>query len=223
MAEQLGDSPSIKRLNEARQQLRDNFASRFTDPDTGLVHDAWHNGRLSERISEHGNYAAILWGLINDSQAEHIIHETLLDPSLKLVEASPFFTTVILQALAHLGRHDLAIQLILDRWGKRMVDRGMTTCFEEWGENGSWRDGTYRGFMRSHSHAWSAGPAQYLIHHLIGLEILEPGCGHVRLAPAKLDINYRVVCPTPLGSITVCHATDQIDIESPREMLITQS
>ncbi len=223
MAEQVGDPASIERLDHARRQLHGNFASRFTDPDTGLIHDAWRDGYISKRVSEHGNYAAILWGLVSDAQIEHIIQKTLLDHSLKLIEASPFYTTVMLHALARLGRHDLAIQLIRDRWGRRMVGRGMSTCFEEWGENGSWREGTYRGFMRSHSHAWSAGPAQYFIHRLIGLEILEPGCGHVLLAPAVLDIDYRVVCPTPLGPITVCQEAGQIDIDAPRAMRVTRS
>ncbi len=110
---------------------------------------------------------------------------------------------VVLQALDKVGRFDLALRVIRERWGKRMLERGASSTYEEWGINGSWRSGEYSGFLRSQSHAWSAHPAEFLICNLIGLKILEPGCSKVQLRPKKVPFDYSVVFPTPSGPIQV--------------------
>ena len=101
------------------------------------------------------------------------------------------------------------------------LDRGATSTFEEWGVNGSWRWGEYRGFLRSLSHAWSAHPAEFLIRNLIGLEILEPGCRKVRLAPRAVPFDYQVAYPTPRGPIAVASRSGKTTVGVPEgiEML----
>jgi hypothetical protein len=37
--------------------------------------------------------------------------------------------------------------------------------------------------------------------NLMGLEILEPGCRRVRLAPKRTEFDYRAVFPAPPGPI----------------------
>ena len=83
-----------------------------------------------------------------------------------------------------------------------MVAKGATSVYEEWYQNGSWREGVFSGFMRTHSHAWSACPADFLIRTVLGLEILEPGCRRLRVSPRKTAFDYRVAFPTPLGLVT---------------------
>ncbi|HUU92277.1 MAG TPA: hypothetical protein VM238_13845, partial [Phycisphaerae bacterium] len=130
-------------------------------------------------------------------------------------EAQPFFTSVVLDALARIGRMDLALAIIRDRWGGRMIDRGATSTYEEWGVNGSWRSGTYRGFLRTLSHAWSAHPAAFLIRTLPGIEIVEPGCRTVRIRPHDVPLDYSVAFPTPLGPIQVTRTGDRIERSVP--------
>jgi hypothetical protein len=101
-----------------------------------------------------------------------------------------------------------------------MVDRGATSTFEEWGTNGSWRTGQYSGFLRSLSHAWSAHPAEFLIRNLAGLEILEPGCGRVRLRPKKTPFDYRLVFPTPLGPIEAAQVEGEIKLAAPENVRV---
>ena len=101
-----------------------------------------------------------------------------------------------------------------------MVARGETSTLEEWYENGSWRSGNFAGFLRSHSHAWSACPAEFLTKNLIGLEILEPGCRKVRLAPKEVPFDYSVVYPTPLGDIKVTYRDGKVKVQAPEGMTV---
>lgn len=203
MARLKGDDYTVALIDRARTGIRANFVARLFDPRRRCFADANIDGALSPKISEHGNYAAIRWGLCDDDLAGEVVAVLAASTPVAITEAQPFFATVVLQALDRIGRFDLALRIIQERWGGRMVDLGATSTYEEWGINGSWRSGEYRGFMRTLSHAWSAHPAEFLIRHLIGLEIVEPGCGKVRLRPREVPFDYTATFPTPRGPITV--------------------
>lgn len=203
MARLKGDDYTVALIDRARTGIRANFVARLFDPRRRCFADANIDGALSPKISEHGNYAAIRWGLCDDDLAGEVVAVLAESTPVAITEAQPFFATVVLQALDRIGRFDLALRIIQERWGGRMVDLGATSAYEEWGINGSWRSGEYRGFMRTLSHAWSAHPAEFLIRHLIGLEIVEPGCGKVRLRPREVPFDYTATFPTPRGPITV--------------------
>ncbi len=147
--------------------------------------------------------AAIYWGLCGKRQAREIAEAVLVTKTWPFTVAEPFGTMVTLRALDKIGSMDLAYRILKERWGAWMVDKGFTSTTEEWGANGSFRSGSYQGIMRSLSHAWSAGPAQFMIHHTIGLQIVTPGCGRIRLHPADIGTDYHIVCPLPQGDLTV--------------------
>lgn len=203
MAHLKQDAYMIDLIRRVRDAIKASFTSRFYDSKRRCFVDANIDGNLSDKVSEHANAAAILWELCDEDTAKRVIKDFYEKRSISYTEAQPFFTMVVLQALDKAGRFDLALKVIRDRWGKRMVERGASSTYEEWGINGSWRSGEYRGFLRSLSHAWSAHPAEFLICNLIGLEILKPGCRKVRLQPKKVSFDYSAVFPTPLGSIQV--------------------
>ncbi|NQT85226.1 family 78 glycoside hydrolase catalytic domain, partial [bacterium] len=215
MAAMREDGHSAALAIDARRAIAASFVPRFFDAERGCFADANVDGELSEMTSEHANVAAIAFGLCDDDLAATVVRTLYEDKSIDYAEAQPFFTTFALQALDRVGRFDLALEIIDERWGKRMVDRGATSTFEEWGENGSWRDGYFKGILRSHSHAWSACPAEFLIKNLIGLEILEPGCGKVKLAPQDVPFDYEAAYPTPLGVITVKKQGDDTQVDAP--------
>jgi len=221
MARAKGDSHTATTLSGVRERLAGAFIPAFYDEARGCLADANIEGEPSPKTSEHANAAAIAFGLCDDDLAARIIKALYEEQSVEFIEAQPFFTSVVLQALDRVGRFDLALRVIEDRWGKRMLDRGATSTFEEWGVNGSWRWGEYRGFLRSLSHAWSAHPAEFLIRNLIGLEILEPGCRKVRLAPRPVPFDYEVAYPTPRGPIAVASRSGKTTVEVPEgiEML----
>jgi hypothetical protein len=69
--------------------------------------------------------------------------------------------------------------------------------------------------MRTLSHAWSAHPAEFLIRHLAGIEVLQPGCAAVRIEPQQVDFDYEITFPTPRGPIRVQSTGGQQKISVP--------
>ena len=221
MARLRNDGYAIGRLEQAVAGIRGAFVKRLYDPARGVFADANIDGQLSALASEHASAAAIWWRLCDDDLARQVAGRIWEDRAAPVTEAQPFYTTVVLWALDRIGRFDLALRVIRDRWVKRMVDKGATSTYEEWGVNGSWRYGPYHGFLRSHSHAWSACPAEFLIRNLAGLEILEPGCRKIRLSPRQVDFDYRLVFPTPLGNVEVSRRQGRVDWSGPESIMIT--
>lgn len=208
------------RWTAAADGLRTVYPQRFWSSADEAFVDAVHpDGEPSAQRSEHTNFAAICFGLIEGEPAARLADRILADPSV--TEAQPFFTTVVVDGLRRIGRTDLALEVIRERWGGRMLDRGASSCFEEWGINGSWRSGRYAGFMRTLSHAWSAHPASFLISGLAGIEILEPGCGRLRIRP-HVEIDFTAVFPTPLGDVTVEVRDGSVTVDAPDRIRIEQ-
>ncbi|MFN2352484.1 MAG: family 78 glycoside hydrolase catalytic domain [Kiritimatiellia bacterium] len=195
--------------------IRGSFQERLFNEERGCFADANIDGALSEKISEHANMSAICFGLCDGAQAAAIIRKIYETETLHATEAQPFFTAVVLKALDRAGRFDLALRLVRDRWGKRMLARGATATFEQWYQNGTWRSGAFDGCMNSSSHAWSACPAEFLIVNLMGLEILAPGCRRVRLNPKRVDFDYRAVFAAPQGPIAVEYKDGECKISPP--------
>jgi len=198
-----GDKWATNAYAAAATGVRSAYTETFMNDETSLLVDAVCDGQASGRFSEQSNTAAIAFDCVDNATADGIIEALFDKPITKTVEAQPFFMVVVLEALRKRGRTDLALQLIEDRWGKRMVDRGRTSCTEEWYENGSWRDGSWKGFERTHSHAWSACAAEFLIAGLAGIQILEPGCSKISIDPFESPAPYEIVYPTPKGDVTI--------------------
>lgn len=198
------DTHTLNVVDQAMAGIERSFHKTLFDPKRSCYPDAKADGVFSDKLSEHANMAPVYAGLCDSRTEAKVIHEVFeSDSGKRFTEAQPFFMTVVLTALDRAGRMDLALDLIHRRWGKRMVERGVTSVYEEWYNNGSWRSGEFKGFMRTHSHAWSACPADFLIRRLPGVEILEPGCKKIRLTPRTTDFDYDITWPTPLGPVRV--------------------
>ncbi len=215
MAELMNDTHMSGVLKDIRAGIKAAFNSRFFDNEKGCYVDANFNGRLSRRVSEHSNMAAILWGLCTGDEAEAVINHLFVEKKQEFTMAEPFAAAFTLRALDLAGHHDLAYKIIHERWCAWMVDKGAASTFEEWGMNGSWRLGYYTSVMRSISHAWSAGPAQFMIQNTIGLQILEPGCMKIKLKPKDIGTDYRIECPIPQGNIAVKWEKGSFTINAP--------
>lgn len=214
------DVVTFARVEQLMSLVAENFQPRLYDPSRHCFADARVDDVLSPKVSEHANLAAIYWDLCDKATAADIIQRFYEDKSLPYTEAQPFFTTIVLQALDRAGRFDLALDMIRERWGERMVARGATSTFEEWGQNGSWRSGEYSGFFRTHSHAWAAHPADFLIRNMMGLEILEPGCARIYLHSKVTSFDYDITFPTPRGPICVQSLGADINITVPESVQI---
>lgn len=221
------DEYNAEKISKLAQTMKENFHECFYDKQSRCYRDIRIDGRLQEQLSEHSNVLPILFGLCDEETAQDVIERLYVKKTVSYNEADPFFCSYVIKALAKAGRTDVALDIIKQRWGKRMAENGMTSTPEEWGMNGSWR-GDYkekRGYMgiyRSLSHAWSASPAEFLIKSLAGIEIIEPGAGAVKLAPAKTEFDYDVTYPTVKGDINVKCVKGNISISAPDGIELTK-
>jgi len=154
----------------------------------------------------------------------HEINDILLsvDP---LTGVSTFYGYYVLQARALAGDYQGALDVIRTYWGG-MLDLGATSFWEdfdlEWAKNAGRIDELpvedkdnihadygaycYVGLRHSLCHGWASGPTAWLSEHVLGIQVLEPGCTLVRISPNLGDLDWvEGTYPTPHGVIKVRH------------------
>ncbi len=128
-----------------------------------------------------------------------------------------------LLAMAKAGNVAGALDVIRTYWGG-MLDLGATSFWEDfdldWLENAARIDELvpegkvdvhaaygkfcYQKLRHSLCHGWASGPAPFMARHILGIEVLAPGCRQVRVSPCLCDLSYAEgTYPTPLGAIKV--------------------
>ena len=138
---------------------------------------------------------------------------------------STFYGYYVLEALAASDDIDTALDFISQYWGG-MLDFGATTFWEDfdlaWTENagridelvpegkkdlhGDFGAYCYVGFRHSLCHGWASGPTAWLSEHVLSIQLLEPGCAKVRVAPRLGCLKWAEgTYPTPHGPIKVRH------------------
>lgn len=138
---------------------------------------------------------------------------------------STFYGYYMLEALARAGRYDDALDAISRYWGG-MLDLGATTFWEDydpaWGSNanrideigdparknvhGDFGAYCYPGFRGSLCHGWASGPTAWLSRHVLGFEVVQPGCRALRIRPHLGHLDWAEGSyPTPYGAVKVRH------------------
>lgn len=138
---------------------------------------------------------------------------------------STFYGYYVLQARAVAGDYQGALDCIRQYWGA-MLDLGATTFWEDfdlgWTADaaridelvppgkkdihGDFGNYCYKGFRHSLCHGWASGPTAWLSEHVLGVEVVEPGCRTVRIDPHLADLDWAEgTFPTPLGVIRIRH------------------
>ncbi|SDL22431.1 alpha-L-rhamnosidase-related protein [Siphonobacter aquaeclarae] len=160
---------------------------------------------------------------------------------------STFYGYYMLQAKAKAGDYDGALRDIRTFWGA-MLNLGATTFWEDF--NLDWLPGAsridelpaagqkdihgdygaycYVGFRHSLSHGWAAGPTPWLTEHVLGIQVLEPGCRKVKIEPHLGDLTFAEgTFPTPYGLIRVRHTRGadgkiRSEIKAPKEVKVVK-
>jgi len=122
-----------------------------------------------------------------------------------------------------------AINDMRDYWGG-MLKMGATTFWEDfdlsWMENagrideivpagkkdihGDYGAFCYEKFRHSLCHGWSSGPVPFIMRHVMGITIAEPGCKTLRITPHLGGLKYAEASyPTPLGVVSVKHTVQE--------------
>ena len=138
---------------------------------------------------------------------------------------STFYGYYMLEAMAKAGNYQGAMDIISEYWGA-MLDLGATTFWEDfnidWTKNAAridelvpegkidvhrtYGDYCYKGFRHSLCHGWASGPTAWLSRHVLGVQVLEPGCKKVKIEPHLGNLEWvEGSFPTPFGVITIKH------------------
>jgi len=160
---------------------------------------------------------------------------------------STFYGYYMLEALAQAGRYEEAMDIISQFWGG-MLDVGATTFWEdfdlEWTKgagridefvpegkkdiHGDYGAYCYVGFRHSFCHGWASGPTAWMSEHVLGVEILEPGCKKVRITPHLGKLQWAEgTYPTPYGQIQIRHEAQadgsvKSDIKAPKGVTVVK-
>ncbi len=98
----------------------------------------------------------------------------------------------LLESFVKMGKTDKIIPYIKDNWGKRMLDKGATTCWEMF------------DITRSYCHAWSAAPAYFLPAYILGVRPVSAGFSKIIIEPVPGKLKWaKGTIPTPKGNIFV--------------------
>jgi hypothetical protein len=141
---------------------------------------------------------------------------------------STFYGYYMLQAQARAGNYQAAINNIRQYWGG-MLDMGATTFWEDfdldWLENAAGIDDIvpegkkdihadfgaycYKNLRHSLCHGWASGPTAWLSEHVLGVQVVEPGCKVLKIEPHLGDLEWiEGTFPTPLGVVQISHKKD---------------
>lgn len=109
----------------------------------------------------------------------------------------------LLDALFNAGEERAAIALMTSReqfsWLHMMDDLHATIAMEAW--DPAIKPNT------TFSHAWGTAPANVIPRHVVGLEVVEPGASHLRIAPKPGDLTwFKATLPTIRGAVAVNYA-----------------
>ncbi len=166
--------------------------SRLWSSDAGVYVDCRVGHVLSEKISQHANSLAVLYDIAEVHQQDQVYSYIFAKDRGVVQVGTPYFMFYVLRALFHSGRHQKAVEIIHERWG-RMLEKGATTFWEVFG---NWTD--------SRSHGWSTGPTMLLQAEILGVQPVAPGFKVFRIQPHPIDLTWaQGVVPTPQGDISV--------------------
>ncbi len=142
---------------------------------------------------------------------------------------STFYGYFMLQAKAKAGNYTEAIDNIKTFWGG-MLALGATTFWEDfnmdWTVNAAPIDELvpagkrdihgdcgaycYKSFRHSLCHGWVSGPTAWMTEHVLGVQVMEPGCTVLRIVPHLGSLQWvEGDFPTPYGNVHIRHEIDK--------------
>ena len=182
--------------------------------------------RLRKHVPDpnHSKQAAALMALAGLGDAKTLNHDVLAVDGAKRL--STFYGYYVLQARAKAGRCIRAAWTPYGNtgagcwiWARRRS--GKISTWTGWSNagridelpvagkkdiHGDYGAYCYVGFRHSLCHGWASGPTPWLSEHVLGVQIMEPGCKTLKITPHLGDLQWAEgAFPTPLGVVNIRH------------------
>lgn len=178
LADDLSITEGTEFLAERMDSMRENWRAvyyteeGFKSPDSKYVDD-----RANAMLALSGLAGEEDWPLITD-----VIMSTY--------QASPFIEKYVLEALCAMGRVDLALQRMRDRYAPMLKDE-YDTLWE-----------TFDGETGTVNHGWTAAPLYILSKYAAGIRPTQAGFEAYEIAPGNELDSFHCTVWTPKGEIT---------------------
>jgi alpha-L-rhamnosidase len=224
LARALESRRAARRYDDLGGRIAAALNARHWDAARGVYVDMVEpaSGMQDPRVSQHTNAAMILWNIAPPERWGSMIAWVTdparlvftaappivpsgdpFNPQIHAVLANTFFSHFVYRALCTVGRFDLALGLMRERYGA-MLARGATTLWESYEPTASL------------CHGFSATPVYQLSTEVLGVFPLEPGFTRFRLCPQPGGLEYaRGAFPTVRGDVRVAwqRQTDGLALE----------
>lgn len=178
-------------LSERLASIEQNWRKAYTT-------DEGFRSEGSRYVDDRANAMLVLSGLADESD-----YEQIADVLASTYEASPFTEKYILDALGLMGRTDLAV--------KRMTDRYAPMLSDEW--DTLWEQ--FNDVTGTRNHAWTAAPQYILAKYVAGIRPVAPGWESYEIVPYPDVENYACSVWTPNGMITVEKRGSSLSVNAP--------
>jgi ADP-ribosylglycohydrolase len=186
-----------------RTDLRDKYNGYASAKMADLrKNNAWYSG-----FSLHSVADAVTTGLLSSAE-QNALFEKYFTDRVNRLSISPFNQYFIIQAMAHMKKHDDALSTIRDLWGG-MIKYGATTTFEDF--RPSWNDiiGPNEALPNNQCgiislcHPWGAGVVKWLNEEVLGIVSTSPGFTTYDVLPhlGRTLTSVSGKTPTPVGDI----------------------
>ncbi|MBW7866577.1 MAG: family 78 glycoside hydrolase catalytic domain [Candidatus Hydrogenedens sp.] len=178
-AEVLGDTEHVEWLRAYRDQLSGALAALW-DKERGWYPDSVSgNGVLSKKTCMHTGFLGLLFDQIPAESRADVLQKLLNPPEGMTPVGAPFAIMYLFDALEKEGVADAIIEAIYRDY-QPMLDLGATTVWETFARGTTGRDGFP---TRSHTHAWSSAPIQFLNRIVLGIIPEAPAGAAYRISP----------------------------------------
>jgi len=199
LAELIGKEGDAKFFLKKSISLKQAINKHLWSSQANAFIDSIHaDGSRSSVVSQQTNTIMLLCNCTSSSRAKKLERFVISPPDNVVKAGSPFFMFFWLEALVKIGRLDLLLPLIREKWGF-MVEQGATTFWEN-----LHLDMGKTWWTRSYCHAWSAAPTYFLSRYILGVQPVSPGCREVLIQPYLADLTFaKGNVPTLAGSVQV--------------------
>lgn len=179
LAEDLGIHEDDAFLSERLASIEQNWRRVYTT-------EEGFRSPSSRFVDDRANALLVLAGLAEESD-----YAAIADVLASTYEASPFTEKYILDALGVMGRTDLAV--------KRMTERYAPMLTDEW--DTLWEQ--FNDITGTRNHAWTAAPQYILGKYVAGIRPTAPGWASYEIVPYADLESYTCSVWTAGGTVTV--------------------
>ncbi len=182
-------------FNAKAKLLRESLKKHFWDSKRELFADAYINGKLSNKFSEHANAMVLANNITSTEQAELISNELLKNDNHNfiirengLVMVSPAMSYFLHKGLAENGYIDESLNMLHQRFKRMLNPETNGTLWEEWWRNGTGRTGKFQERTRSDAQTESVFPPALFVKYLLGITVTKPGIKEIEITKPNTSL-----------------------------------